>query len=71
MLSVLIPTYNYNAFELVNELHKQLLKSEVLFEIICIDDGSKSTLNQQNEKINDLPNARLVQNASAIADLNI
>ena len=58
MLSVLIPTYNYNAFELVNELHKQLLKSEVLFEIICIDDGSKSTLNQQNEKINDLPHAR-------------
>ncbi len=58
MLSVLIPTYNYNALALVNELHKQLLKSEVLFEIICIDDGSKSSLNQQNEKINALPYAR-------------
>ena len=58
MLSVLIPTYNYNAFALVNELHKQLLKSKVQFEIICVDDGSKSTLNQQNEKINALANAR-------------
>ena len=58
MLSVLIPTYNYNAFALVNELHKQLLKSKVQFEIICFDDGSKATLNQQNEKINALPFAR-------------
>ena len=42
MLSVLIPTYNYNAVSLVKELHKQLLDSNIVFEIICIDDGSKS-----------------------------
>jgi len=58
MLSVLIPTYNFNAVALVNELHKQLLKLKVPFEIICVDDGSKSTLNQQNEKINTLAYAR-------------
>jgi glycosyltransferase involved in cell wall biosynthesis len=61
MLSVLIPTYNYNAVALVNELHKQLLKSKVLFEIICIDDGSKSALNQQNEQINALSGTRFIE----------
>ena len=54
MLSVLIPTYNYNAFTLVKELHKQLIQSNVLFEIICIDDGSKSELNILNQEINKL-----------------
>ena len=54
MLSVLIPTYNYNAVSLVKELHKQLLDSNIVFEIICIDDGSKSLLNQFNQEINTL-----------------
>ena len=54
MLSVLIPTYNYNAVSLVKELHKQLLDLNILFEIICIDDGSKSVLNQFNQEINTL-----------------
>lgn len=52
MLSVLIPTYNYNAFTLVKEIHKQLSKTGIDFEIICFDDGSKSVINKQNEQIN-------------------
>ncbi|UAM97029.1 glycosyltransferase [Polaribacter litorisediminis] len=52
MLSVLIPTYHYNALLLVQELHRQLLLENFIFEIICFDDGSKSTLNTENEKIN-------------------
>ena len=60
MLSVLIPTYNYNAFTLVKELHKQLQKSNVLFEIICMDDGSKSELNKYNEEINALAHAKFI-----------
>ena len=52
MLSVLIPTYNYNAFSLVEELHRQLTLEAIIFEIICLDDGSNSVLNNENKKIN-------------------
>ncbi|QOD60468.1 glycosyltransferase family 2 protein [Polaribacter haliotis] len=54
MLSVLIPTYNYNSFPFVKELHKQLIEEKVDFEIICLDDGSKSILNIKNKKTNSL-----------------
>ncbi|WP_088323282.1 glycosyltransferase family 2 protein [Polaribacter tangerinus] len=51
MLSVLIPTYNFSVFSLVKELHSQLLIENIPFEIICIDDGSLSDLNIENQKI--------------------
>lgn len=54
MLSILIPTYNYSIFSLVETLYKQAEKSGVLFEIICLDDASNSFLSE-NEKINSLP----------------
>ncbi|OAD42940.1 glycosyltransferase family 2 protein [Polaribacter atrinae] len=54
MLSVLIPTYNYNAFFLVQEIHQQLILENIKFEIICLDDGSKSPLNVKNKEINKL-----------------
>jgi glycosyltransferase involved in cell wall biosynthesis len=57
MLSVLIPTYNYNAFPLVAEIHRQLIISGIGFEIICIDDASGQFLSE-NEKINSLSNSR-------------
>lgn len=57
MLSVLIPTYNYNAFFLVEELHQQLILEKIDFEIICFDDASNSELNSKNEAINIFPNA--------------
>ena len=40
MLSILIPTYNYNVYPLVREMHKQLKKSGVDFEILVYDDAS-------------------------------
>lgn len=52
MLSVLIPTYNYNAFSLVKEMHQQLILEAIDFEIICLDDASYSPLNSKNEEIN-------------------
>lgn len=52
MLSVLIPTYNYNTYFLVKDIHSQLINASIPFEIICIDDGSSSKLNIENEKIN-------------------
>lgn len=40
MLSILIPTYNHNAFPLAQELHQQCLKSGIPFELLCFDDAS-------------------------------
>ncbi len=40
MLSVLIPTYNYNVYPLVKEIHKQLSKQGIEFEIRIYEDGS-------------------------------
>ena len=57
MISVLIPVYNYDVTELVNELHKQLVTSGIEFEILIFDDGSKSEINNINYKLNQLENA--------------
>ena len=56
MLSILIPTYNYNVVKLVKSVYLQLQNKEIKFEIICFDNGSHSELNLLNKKINDIPN---------------
>jgi len=56
MLSVLISTYNYNAVKLVTALHKQLLQENILFEILCYDNGSEGEANKDNEVINQFSN---------------
>lgn len=56
MLSILIPTYNYNVSQLVKQLHEQASKTNISFEILIFDDGSKSELNTENEKLNTLSN---------------
>jgi len=61
MLSILIPTYNYNAYPLALELESQALKANVVFEIICVDDGSFSHLNIENQKINLLTNGKFIE----------
>ncbi len=48
MLSVLIPTYNYNVYPLVNEVHKQLDKSGAEFEIRVYDDASNLHFDTEN-----------------------
>ena len=40
MISILIPTHNYNAYPLVNEVHKQAVKLGIDFEILVYDDAS-------------------------------
>ena len=45
MLSVLIPTYNYNVSTLVSVLHKQLSLQTSPFEILIFEDGSTHNLN--------------------------
>lgn len=63
MLSVLIPVYNYNVFELVSELHKQCLECRIVFEILCQDDDSK-LIEPENQKINSLENCNFSENNS-------
>lgn len=57
MLSILIPTYNYDCSPLVKELNRQALLLKIVFEIIVIDDASLSALNSKNDVINTLSNA--------------
>ncbi|GAA4238219.1 glycosyltransferase [Postechiella marina] len=56
MISILIPTFNYNIVPLVNELYKQVTKEKINFEILVYDDGSISDINKKNEAINTLNN---------------
>ncbi|MGB6269438.1 MAG: glycosyltransferase family 2 protein [Olleya sp.] len=54
MLSILIPTYNYDVTKLVTSLHKQLIISKIDFEIIVFDDGSNGETNVKNDTLNNL-----------------
>jgi len=40
LLSILIPTYNYDCYLLVASLISQIKNNELVYEIICIDDAS-------------------------------
>lgn len=55
MLSILIPTYNYNVVPLVLELQKQCLECTIIFEIHVFDDGSK-LFTIENQNINSIEN---------------
>ncbi|MES2574154.1 MAG: glycosyltransferase [Bacteroidota bacterium] len=57
MLSIVIPTYNYDVYPLVLELNKQCLESKITFEIIIIDDSSTAFV-LENKKINTLQHSR-------------
>lgn len=52
MLSILIPTYNYNVYPLVLELKQQADCLGIDYEILVQDDASFSELNIENEIIN-------------------
>ncbi|EGV42624.1 glycosyltransferase family 2 protein [Bizionia argentinensis JUB59] len=55
MLSILIPTYNYSITDLVEEIHAQITKINIPFEIRCYDDGSTDTaIITSNKNINNL-----------------
>ena len=54
MLSILIPTYNYNVFPLVENLYNQCVICKIPFEIIVFDDASQHHFD--NDKINSLKN---------------
>ncbi|MBF4485234.1 glycosyltransferase [Flavobacterium sp. CSZ] len=62
MLSILIPTYNYNVFPLVLELKKQADNLGIQYEILVQDDLSKEFI-AENSKINLLENCSFSLNA--------
>lgn len=67
MLSILIPIYNYNAYNLAHKLNEQCVNCGIEYEIICQDDASNSILNTLNEEINQLPNCSFISLKQNIA----
>jgi len=57
MLSILIPTYNYDCRELVKSLNKQALALDIKYEILVIDDCSSAPF-LANKDINLLANCK-------------
>ena len=70
MISILIPCFDYNAYPLVSILEKQALMLKIDFEIICIDDGSFSSKNDLNQKINLLTNSKFIELKKNIGRIN-
>lgn len=57
MISILIPTYNYDITALVKSLHRLATKSMQAFEIIVAEDGSTNTV-ETNSGIENLSNCK-------------
>ena len=67
MISILIPSYNYNTLPLVKELHEQAILENLEFEIIVQDDASPTNENIQiNAEINTIPNCRFERNETTL-----
>lgn len=60
MLSILIPTYNFDCSKLVEELNNQCTKANITFEIVVGNDGSTSNLDKLRSLQNSLKNFRLL-----------
>ena len=60
MISVLIPIYNYCVVDLVREAHKQLVDSNLIFEILCLEDGSDEDFIKKNSAVKNLSNTALI-----------
>lgn len=61
MLSILIPTYNFNCTALATELQRQITAHNLTAEIIVMDDASPcEELRLSNRPIDDLPDGRLI-----------
>ena len=57
MLSILIPTFNYDITALVVEVHKQSKSCNIVFEILVFDDASTDLeVRKNNASINTLEN---------------
>jgi GT2 family glycosyltransferase len=75
MLSILIPTYNYNVVPLVSELIQQGNALQIDYEILIQDDASTQTaLVNHNIKLSDFPFVQYIQlseNVGRGANINL
>jgi hypothetical protein len=60
MLSILIPTYNYNISKLLFNVHKQAIEANITFEIICFDDKSEKYTFENKTSIDALSNSKII-----------
>ncbi len=60
MLSILIPTLNYDVSDLCMCLHKQCLQLKIQFEIIVADDGSDDDFKTRHEPLETYENIRVL-----------
>lgn len=60
MLSILIPTYNYPIYTLVQEISRQAEAMDISYEIIVSDDHSSLHL-EENKKIISFPNTKYLR----------
>lgn len=61
MLSILIPTYNYDCLELVEVLYQQAKSLSFPVEILVADDASSEEIKRNNRKINRLDNCKYIE----------
>ena len=61
MLSILIPTYNFDIRRLIFDLHEQAEKEEIKFEIIVADDASDHAFRHINKETEILYNVKYIQ----------
>lgn len=62
MLSILIPTYNYDCTNLVRDLHRQAECAGIDYEIVVADDASPiKECTERVREINTWPNCRLIE----------
>lgn len=61
MISILIPIYNWDCRQLIQDLSDQCLRSQLEFEILCFDDGSKTDYKIINREISTLLNVSYVE----------
>ena len=69
MISVLIPCYDFDALPLVKKLEKEALILGIPYEIICVDDGSFSSLNEKNQQINALTNCQFIESKKTVGSI--
>ncbi len=62
MISILIPTYNYVAYQLAESLSRQAKELDIPSEIIVADDAStRNECKQKNHLINSLPHCTYIE----------
>jgi glycosyltransferase involved in cell wall biosynthesis len=64
MLSIGIPTFNFNVTHLVGKLYHQIEKLNLPIEIIVLDDGSSEEFRKINREISQLPHIKYIEQSN-------